>query len=84
MSVLLFVLPITSTLLGGFLTVRFRQFISLLIAVGAGLLLGAAFLDLLPEAIGLGVQCGLTSAGVLGMMLASYFIFYIFETGWMH
>ena len=50
-----------------------------LIAVGAGLLLGAAFLDLLPEAMVLGYRTGLTSANVLGLMLISYFIFYIFE-----
>ena len=79
MPVLLFILPIASTLLGGFLAIRFRRFITLLIAVGAGLLLGAAFLDLLPEAIGLGVQNGLAISTVLGMMLVSYFIFYIFE-----
>ncbi len=81
MPVLLFILPIASTLLGGFFAIRFREFITLLIAVGAGLLLGAAFLDLLPEAIGLGVQNGLTVATVLGMMLVSYLIFYICENG---
>ncbi len=81
MPVLLFLLPIASTLLGGFLAIRLRRFITLLIAVGAGLLLGAAFLDLLPEAIGLGVQNGLSISTVLGMMLVSYFLFYVFENG---
>ena len=80
MPVVLFLLPIASTLLGGFLAVRFRRSISVLIAAGAGLLLGAAFLDLLPEAIGLGLQTGLTSANVLGLMLVSFFIFYVFES----
>ena len=79
MPVLLFLLPIASTLLGGFLAVRLRRYISVLIAAGAGLLLGAAFLDLLPEAIVLGYRTGLSSANVLGLMLISYFIFYIFE-----
>ncbi len=60
---------------------QFRRFYLILIAVGAGLLLGAAFLDLLPEAIGLGVESGLTSTDVLALMLVSYFIFYIFENG---
>ncbi len=81
MPVLLFTLPIAATLLGGFFAIRFRRFIALLIAVGAGLLLGAAFLDLLPEAIGLGVENGLTVSTVLGMMLVSYFLFYVFENG---
>ncbi len=79
MPVLLLVLPIASTLLGGFLAVRLRRHISLLIAAGAGLLLGAAFLDLLPEAIVLGSRTGLNSANVLGLMLMSYLLFYIFE-----
>ncbi len=80
MPVLLF-LPVASTLLGGLLAIRFRRFVTLLIAAGAGLLLGAAFLDLLPEAIGLGERNGFTVSAVLGMTLVSYFIFYAFENG---
>lgn len=77
----LFFLPIASTLLGGFLAVRFRRHISLLIAIGAGLLLGAAFLDLLPEAIVLGEGTGLSAPHVLGMMLLSFLAFYSLENG---
>ncbi len=81
MPVFLFILPMASTLLGGLLAVRFRQYITVLIALGAGLLLGAAFLDLLPEAIALGVENGLAVPAILGMMLVSYLIFYILEIG---
>ena len=77
----LFILPIVSTLLGGFLAVHFRRHVSLLIAIGAGLLLGAAFLDLLPEAIVLGELAGITVPHVLGMMLLSFLVFYSLENG---
>jgi zinc transporter ZupT len=46
-----------------------------LVALGAGLLLGAAFLDLLPEAIALGSNVGLGPENVLGITLLSFFAF---------
>ncbi len=74
-------MPIVSTLIGGLLAVRFRRYISLLIAIGAGLLLGAAFLDLLPEAISLGVGAGLSYTDVLGLTLLSFLFFHACESG---
>ena len=56
-------IPVFATLAGGLLAVRFRHLRPLLIACGAGLLLGAAFLDLLPEAIVLGAD-GAPSPGL--------------------
>ena len=55
---------------------RFRRYADLLIALGAGLLLGATFLDLLPEALGLGVQFGFSLANLLGLLLLCFLIFY--------
>ena len=81
MPVLLLTMPIVSTLIGGLLAVRFRRYISLLIAIGAGLLLGAAFLDLLPEAISLGVGAGLSYTDVLGLTLLSFLFFHACESG---
>ena len=81
MPVLLLAVPIASTLIGGLLAVRFRSYTSLLTAVGGGLLLGAAFLDLLPEAISLGVEAGLSIADVLGLTLASFLFFHACESG---
>ena len=78
---LLFAVPVASTLLGGVLAVRFRLHIQLLLAVGAGILLGAAFLDLLPEAILLGATAGLGPARVLGWTLLSFLLFHILESG---
>lgn len=79
MLIALFSVPILSTLLGGMLAIRFRRYILLLIAVGAGLLLGAAFLDLLPEAIVLGSKAGISAANTLGLTLLSFLFFYSFE-----
>lgn len=76
---LLLLIPVTSTLAGGLLAVRFRQFTSMLVAGGAGLLLGAAFLDLMPEAIGLAGPAGLSAANVLALTLVSFLLFFGIE-----
>ncbi len=76
MPLLLLTIPILSTLIGGVLAVRFRRYINLLIAIGAGILLGAAFLDLLPEAINLGTTADLPCADVLALTLLSFLIFH--------
>lgn len=79
MLLALFSVPILSTLLGGMLAIRYRRHILLLTAVGAGLLLGAAFLDLLPEAIWFGNRAGISTSNVLGFTLLSFLLFYSFE-----
>ena len=78
---LLYLLPVFSTLLGGLLAVRLRRYLSLVSAIGAGLLLGAALLDLLPEAVVLGRPVGL-GAGSLGLVAVGAFgVFYGMEWG---
>lgn len=79
MPIELFAVPIASTLLGGFIAVRCRRYIDLLIAAGAGLLLGAAFLDLLPEAMEVGLASGWTADNVLGLTLLSFFFFHLLQ-----
>ena len=79
MLLLLFTVPILSTLIGGMLAVRFRSYLLLLIALGAGLLLGATFLDLLPEAIRIGSAAGVDTPDVLGLALLSFLFFYVLE-----
>lgn len=79
MPLLLFAIPIVSTLIGGALALRLRSHITLLIALGAGILLGAAFLDLLPEAISLGQHAGISSANVLALTLLSFLLFHGLE-----
>lgn len=77
-------LPVAATLLGGLLAIRFRRFRPLLVAVGAGLLLGAAFLDLLPEAISLGTENGLSASDVLGLTLLFFLVFAALEAALAH
>ena len=81
MPVLLFTVPVFSTLLGGLMAVRFRRYIHLLLALGAGLLLGAAFLDLLPEALTIGAKCGFTGSDVLGLTLLCFLLFHATGNG---
>ncbi len=78
---LLLTIPVVSTLAGGLLAIRFRGFFPLLIALGAGLLLGAAFLDLLPEAISLGSGAGLSDTDVLALTLLSFLFFHVCDGG---
>lgn len=73
------ILPVISTLAGGVVALRLGRFRPLLSATGAGLLLGAAFLDLLPEAITVGSSSGWRVASVLGIALLSLLLFTAFE-----
>jgi len=79
MPIALLLVPVVSTLLGGLLAVRCRRWIHVLLAVGAGLLLGAAFLDLLPEAISIGSAAGVSAASLLSLTLLSFLVFFIIE-----
>ena len=80
LPVALFVVPVLATLSGGLLAVRFRQGVHLLLAVGAGLLLGAAFLDLLPEALLLGAASGVPVSRTMLVTLLSLLAFFGFES----
>ncbi len=73
--VLWLAIPVVATLAGGLLAVWGARFRAGLMAVGAGLLLGAAFLDLLPEGIELGGTAGLKPAEVLGLTLGFFLLF---------
>ena len=79
--VLLLVIPVTSTLIGGLVAVRFRHLTDMLVACGAGLLLGAAFLDLMPEAISLAASAGISPTGVLSLTLVSLLLFFGIQNG---
>lgn len=77
---ILFAVPVLSTLCGGFLAIHCRRWLHHLFAVGAGILMGAAFLDLLPEALSLGTMAGVTAAQVLGVALGSFLLFFLIDT----
>ena len=79
LPLLILALPVAATLAGGLFALRLARFRPVLVALGAGLLLGAAFLDLLPEAITLGNDSRLSPADVLGLTLGFFLLFAIFE-----
>ncbi len=79
MPLLLLAVPIVSTLLGGLLAVRLRRFAVFLYAAGAGLLLGAAFLDLLPQALSIGHTAGLDDYRVLECALLVLLLFFAID-----
>jgi len=66
-----------SMLFGGWLALRARKHIHLLLGFGAGVLLGATFFDLLPEAIDAAGQGGWTSREILGLTVVGFLIFYL-------
>ena len=76
MPLLLLILPVVCTLAGGLLALRFRRDLVLLTAVSAGLLLGAIFLDLLPEAVHIGASAHLPDGAVLGLAVLSFLLFF--------
>jgi zinc transporter ZupT len=83
--VLMLTVPVLATLAGGVLALRAARWRAALVAVGAGLLLGAAFLDLLPEALDLGANAGMKANVVLGLTLLFFLAFSAVEAwldGW--
>jgi len=81
----LLTIPVVATLAGGLLAIRCARYRAALTAVGAGLLLGAAFLDLLPEAVELGASAGMKPVVVLGLTLLFFLVFSAMEMwldGW--
>lgn len=80
MPAALLILPVISTLLGGWLALHARRYLPLLMALGAGLLLGTAFLDLLPESIVLARDTGLSPATPLAATLIAFLGFLLIES----
>ena len=54
MPIIISLLAFVSTLLGGLFAIRFKDRLHLILGFSAGLVIGVAFLDLIPEAIELG------------------------------
>ena len=80
MSTLLFtLLAMCSTLVGGYIAIAARHRIHLLMGLGAGVLLGAVFFDLLPESLAVASAQGWSVRIVLGIVVAGFLIFYLVE-----
>ncbi len=72
MSTLLFtLLAMCSTLVGGYIAIVARHRIHLLMGLGAGVLLGAVFFDLLPESLLIAAAQGWGFRFVLGIVVAA-------------
>ena len=76
-AILLTAFAALSTLFGGWLALRARKHVHLLLGFGAGVLLGATFFDLLPEAIDAAGQGGWTSREILGLTIVGFLVFYL-------
>src|SRR5260370_10567259 len=71
MFMLLFtLLAMCSTLVGGYIAIAARRQIHLLMGLGAGVLLGAVFFDLLPESLSVASTQGWSFRFVLGIVVA--------------
>ena len=64
-----------STFLGGLFALKYRDKLHLILGFSAGAVIGVAFFDLLPEAIGLQTAAGRASA--VAMMIGAGFIMYL-------
>jgi zinc transporter ZupT len=72
-------LAMCSTLIGGYVAVAARRRIHLLMGVGAGVLLGAVFFDLLPESLSIAADHGWSFRVVLGLVIIGFLLFYLTE-----
>lgn len=75
----LLIIPVFSTLLGGLLALRLRSSLGMLIALSTGLLLGAALLDILPEAVNLQRLAGGKETSIFALALLSFLTFLVLQ-----
>src|SRR5882762_8984814 len=72
-------LAMCSTLVGGYIAIVARHRIHLLMGLGAGVLLGAVFFDLLPESLVVAHEQGWSVRVVLGIVVVGFLLFYLVE-----
>jgi ZIP family zinc transporter len=68
-----------STLVGGYVAIKAQRRIHLLMGLGAGVLLGAVFFDLLPESLSVAREQGWNIRIILGIVVAGFLLFYLTE-----
>lgn len=79
LTILLTSLAMLSTLAGGFAAIYARRRIHLLMGFGAGVLLGATFFDLLPEALSIAAERQWNSKFVFAIVIIGFLGFYLVE-----
>jgi ZIP family zinc transporter len=72
-------LAMCSTLVGGYVAIKAHRRIHLLMGLGAGVLLGAVFFDLLPESLSVAREQGWNIRIILGIVVAGFLLFYLTE-----
>lgn len=68
-----------STLAGGYLAIKAHRRLHLLMGLGAGVLLGAVFFDLLPESLAITQEHGWSLRFVLAVVIVGFLLFYLTE-----
>jgi ZIP family zinc transporter len=71
--------PILATILGGWIVLRTRQNMRPWLSLSGGVLLGLAFLDLIPEAFEHGAEAGISGAKIGGFILGSILFFHLLD-----
>ena len=79
LTILFTSLAMLSTLGGGFAAIYARRRIHLLMGFGAGVLLGATFFDLLPEALAIAGEQQWDAKFVLAVVVIGFLVFYLVE-----
>ncbi len=72
-------LPVLSTFVGGYIVYRWKRDLHPWLSLSGGILLGVAFLDLLPEAIERGMKNGLSAQTVLTGALLAILAFHLLD-----
>lgn len=73
------ILPVISTFAGGCVVYFWKKDLHPWLSLSGGVLLGVAFLDLLPEAVERGAEAGTDASVVFGVTLAAVIIFHLFD-----
>jgi len=76
LALLLTLTTAVSTLMGGWIAVRERRRVHVLLGFGAGVLLGASFFDLLPEALMAAARQGWSNRATLALPVLGFLLFY--------
>src|SRR2546422_9433990 len=79
LTLLFTTLAMLSTLTGGSLAIKAHRRLHLLMGLGAGVLLGAVFFDLLPESLTVADQHAWSFRVVLGIVIGGFLLFYLAE-----
>jgi len=74
-------LPVVTTFLGGYVVYRWKKDLHPWLSLSGGILLGVAFLDLLPEGLDRGLSAGLSHVGMLSATLIAILAFHLLDKG---